>query len=196
MICLLAHRSVCLCLSMHQSVHLSSSGSVLSHGVINPSVCPHACGCLVPWNHQFICLSTCLWVSCPMESSIHLSVHMPVGVLSHGVINLSVCPYACGCLVPWSPSFCPYACGSVWWSVSWSTAGFEQIRPAQWDQLDNPAPRTSYYETLDEEHIVSHSLNFVCGTVRSAVHIRIYPVSYTHLRAHETDTHLVCRLLL
>ena len=25
---------------------------------------------------------------------------------------------------------------------------------------------------------------------------RVYPVSYTHLRAHETDSYLVCRLLL
>src|SRR5665647_619864 len=25
---------------------------------------------------------------------------------------------------------------------------------------------------------------------------RLYPVSYTHLRAHETDSYLVCRLLL
>ena len=25
---------------------------------------------------------------------------------------------------------------------------------------------------------------------------RILPVSYTHLRAHETDSYLVCRLLL
>src|SRR5665647_544717 len=25
---------------------------------------------------------------------------------------------------------------------------------------------------------------------------RFYPVSYTHLRAHETDSYLVCRLLL
>src|SRR5665647_3841204 len=30
----------------------------------------------------------------------------------------------------------------------------------------------------------------------SSVHIHLDPVSYTHLRAHETDSYLVCRLLL
>ena len=34
----------------------------------------------------------------------------------------------------------------------------------------------------------------VCADNRRA--IRCYPVSYTHLRAHETPEHLVCRLLL
>ena len=29
-----------------------------------------------------------------------------------------------------------------------------------------------------------------------ATAIDMYPVSYTHLRAHETDSYLVCRLLL
>src|SRR5664279_2601541 len=43
----------------------------------------------------------------------------------------------------------------------------------------------------------------VLGEVRSPGHfaysqekITIYAVSYTHLRAHETDSYLVCRLLL
>ena len=31
---------------------------------------------------------------------------------------------------------------------------------------------------------------------RLALIEKIYPVSYTHLRAHETPEHLVCRLLL
>src|SRR5665647_3867203 len=30
----------------------------------------------------------------------------------------------------------------------------------------------------------------------SSVSVTVYPVSYTHLRAHETDSYLVCRLLL
>ena len=29
-----------------------------------------------------------------------------------------------------------------------------------------------------------------------AIYLSLYPVSYTHLRAHETDSYLVCRLLL
>ena len=32
--------------------------------------------------------------------------------------------------------------------------------------------------------------------IGGAVILRIIPVSYTHLRAHETSLHLVCRLLL
>mgnify|MGYP003690722601 CR=1 FL=1 len=31
---------------------------------------------------------------------------------------------------------------------------------------------------------------------RRIIKKNIYPVSYTHLRAHETDSYLVCRLLL
>src|SRR5678815_5981581 len=37
----------------------------------------------------------------------------------------------------------------------------------------------------------------VCTCKRNARRLLIYvPVSYTHLRAHETPEHLVCRLLL
>ena len=31
---------------------------------------------------------------------------------------------------------------------------------------------------------------------KALLHKTIMPVSYTHLRAHETDSYLVCRLLL
>ena len=34
-----------------------------------------------------------------------------------------------------------------------------------------------------------------CSRLRCRGHLR-FPVSYTHLRAHETDSYLVCRLLL
>ena len=37
-------------------------------------------------------------------------------------------------------------------------------------------------------------LLFLAMTV--LVTLYVYPVSYTHLRAHETPEHLVCRLLL
>src|SRR5665647_1522878 len=37
---------------------------------------------------------------------------------------------------------------------------------------------------------------FEPGTTRSSVWRSPRPVSYTHLRAHETDSYLVCRLLL
>ena len=36
-------------------------------------------------------------------------------------------------------------------------------------------------------------LNIIDGT---NIERNLYPVSYTHLRAHETDSYLVCRLLL
>ena len=38
--------------------------------------------------------------------------------------------------------------------------------------------------------------NFVGKTAFAAVNLIMPPVSYTHLRAHETDSYLVCRLLL
>src|SRR5680860_1029777 len=34
------------------------------------------------------------------------------------------------------------------------------------------------------------------GHRRPSIRLRAVPVSYTHLRAHETDSYLVCRLLL
>ena len=107
LICLLAHKSVLLSLFVHASVHSSVFQWI----------------CLVQQSHQSIYLSICRWMSCPIESSIHLSVHMPtessvhlsvhipVDVLSHGVINPSVCPYACGSLVLWShQSLCLFMC--------------------------------------------------------------------------------------
>ena len=43
--------------------------------------------------------------------------------------------------------------------------------------------------------------NIVDGTILTTDGFRVFkdgalPVSYTHLRAHETDSYLVCRLLL
>src|SRR5665647_2038051 len=38
--------------------------------------------------------------------------------------------------------------------------------------------------------------NFVVAPLANGVDLCIGPVSYTHLRAHETDSYLVCRLLL
>src|SRR5665647_3895787 len=35
-----------------------------------------------------------------------------------------------------------------------------------------------------------------CATITSGGNLKAKPVSYTHLRAHETDSYLVCRLLL
>src|SRR5665647_1686459 len=41
-----------------------------------------------------------------------------------------------------------------------------------------------------------HEWAKAADTVYKADLVRLYPVSYTHLRAHETDSYLVCRLLL
>src|SRR5664279_5236123 len=39
-------------------------------------------------------------------------------------------------------------------------------------------------------------INVAARVTRSARRVTLQPVSYTHLRAHETDSYLVCRLLL
>src|SRR5674536_388590 len=41
----------------------------------------------------------------------------------------------------------------------------------------------------------SNILDIACAS-RPCISVRFTPVSYTHLRAHETPEHLVCRLLL
>src|SRR5665647_2197166 len=41
-----------------------------------------------------------------------------------------------------------------------------------------------------------HSHPKVVEAVRNQAGLYMHPVSYTHLRAHETDSYLVCRLLL
>eukprot|EP00658_Telonema_sp_P-2_P002406 TRINITY_DN1090_c0_g1_i1.p1 TRINITY_DN1090_c0_g1~~TRINITY_DN1090_c0_g1_i1.p1 ORF type:complete len:124 (+),score=5.32 TRINITY_DN1090_c0_g1_i1:152-523(+) len=43
--------------------------------------------------------------------------------------------------------------------------------------------------------LVCHDYAYLATSVTKSRHVR-RPVSYTHLRAHETPEHLVCRLLL
>src|SRR5680860_1845180 len=71
------------------------------------------------------------------------------------------------------------------------------------------------YATLHRIYLHGHGVNFYAQTAGRLVHEvyglvgeeavayvavgehgRRHPVSYTHLRAHETDSYLVCRLLL
>src|SRR5665647_2635265 len=40
------------------------------------------------------------------------------------------------------------------------------------------------------------ALVYISDTVVSKILLKTDPISYTHLRAHETDSYLVCRLLL
>src|SRR5664279_5875529 len=45
--------------------------------------------------------------------------------------------------------------------------------------------------------LVVAAFNYLPSQVVRGVHVGfLIPVSYTHLRAHETDSYLVCRLLL
>src|SRR5680860_1752503 len=50
-------------------------------------------------------------------------------------------------------------------------------------RFPRPVHRTTHHCYLDVKRELSHPLFH-------------FPVSYTHLRAHETDSYLVCRLLL
>ena len=62
--------------------------------------------------------------------------------------------------------------------------------------VDNEAGRMAYREEVIVNNssylIVSHSGRYLYSIVDEG----IASVSYTHLRAHETDSYLVCRLLL
>ena len=72
-------------------------------------------------------------------------------------------------------------------------------------QYLEPTPTIDYDHPLVEEFARKHAVNPHEGreqavrlyfAVRDGIRYDPYPVSYTHLRAHETPEHLVCRLLL
>ena len=62
---------------------------------------------------------------------------------------------------------------------------------------DVPAARPVAVGTLPirHRHSPEPGLRPAVAMLRTVLHLRL-PVSYTHLRAHETPEHLVCRLLL
>ena len=62
----------------------------------------------------------------------------------------------------------------------------------------NKKQETSLVSSLSPREIVSELDRFVVGQnkAKKAVAVALRTVSYTHLRAHETDSYLVCRLLL
>src|SRR5664279_6192738 len=82
--------------------------------------------------------------------------------------------------------------------------------------IDSSDPQFSKLERLSWNHLYLHAPPVQHGLPRAASEIgplgfllcvrpaywrsrpqrRLFPVSYTHLRAHETDSYLVCRLLL
>ena len=49
---------------------------------------------------------------------------------------------------------------------------------------------------LEKFHLLLLFLSFACEMSKLSFHKISNPVSYTHLRAHETEADLVCRLLL
>eukprot|EP00658_Telonema_sp_P-2_P072105 TRINITY_DN61292_c0_g1_i1.p1 TRINITY_DN61292_c0_g1~~TRINITY_DN61292_c0_g1_i1.p1 ORF type:complete len:124 (+),score=26.71 TRINITY_DN61292_c0_g1_i1:85-456(+) len=50
--------------------------------------------------------------------------------------------------------------------------------------------------TSSSSNAITHLSDLYALNTESWVWTRVSPVSYTHLRAHETPEHLVCRLLL
>src|SRR5664279_6567702 len=71
--------------------------------------------------------------------------------------------------------------------------------------IDNPVPADHYMTMLGDQDVGSGTLRFakdyIGADYHNASHSHIdalchVSVSYTHLRAHETDSYLVCRLLL
>src|SRR5665647_1703792 len=66
--------------------------------------------------------------------------------------------------------------------------------------LDAPAldmDIEGYQRKLDKMNVDLLGVQTTTPTIRQALAVgRITTVSYTHLRAHETDSYLVCRLLL
>src|SRR5664279_3236084 len=76
---------------------------------------------------------------------------------------------------------------------------FQDGYPSAWQRMIANHPDVAYgstnkyqnWEVVDPEKWVPHG--YACVRVDSR---GTGPVSYTHLRAHETDSYLVCRLLL
>ena len=50
--------------------------------------------------------------------------------------------------------------------------------------------------TMEEIHDIAQYIEDAGADMRRSLNVEEIPVSYTHLRAHETDSYLVCRLLL
>src|SRR5665647_81067 len=67
-------------------------------------------------------------------------------------------------------------------------------------------PSSFFVSSSNLKFTIYHIYNFVCELFLTFIVNKVditflfsksyYPVSYTHLRAHETDSYLVCRLLL
>src|SRR5674536_265602 len=63
--------------------------------------------------------------------------------------------------------------------------------------LKDPKSLNSVKSVLENSLLIGHNLKFDAKFLKYHFGITLYnAVSYTHLRAHETPEHLVCRLLL
>src|SRR5665811_1625285 len=89
----------------------------------------------------------------------------------------------------------------------WSATSYHQLRldaldVERWNRFHPGEPRKQPYVTKQLENqdgpviAVSDHMKAVPDQVRRWVPAPFFPVSYTHLRAHETVLDLVCRLLL
>src|SRR5678815_2850720 len=87
-------------------------------------------------------------------------------------------------------------------SVLVSLAGFQLDQPVQAAPIDNGSFMSlwSIYShcqaTSDFAQLREDALTLTKAANHSLTEEGFIPVSYTHLRAHETPEHLVCRLLL
>ena len=57
-------------------------------------------------------------------------------------------------------------------------------------------PEKSFLVKDDVSEVVVPAFEGEMGILKDHISIMSFSVSYTHLRAHETDSYLVCRLLL
>src|SRR5680860_1702843 len=94
--------------------------------------------------------------------------------------------------VPWSASSC---CTQVRRLSGWTP---RSRATALIGRSDSRARRTARSRNSGEyfEVLMWHGLLPLRFTESQIWSLRQTPVSYTHLRAHETDSYLVCRLLL
>ena len=101
--------------------------------------------------------------------------------LSKKIMNNSKMTWRFGRIQNMVPMVMDHPCGPGPWTPSWTTPLFKRQRTR---------PK------------VSERMFWICGLSRYRFKMYLFlkcwylSVSYTHLRAHETDSYLVCRLLL
>ena len=72
----------------------------------------------------------------------------------------------------------------------------DRLAPADRARAQRLATETLRSMERIDRLLQRHLQKYPATTVRNALRIGTYAVSYTHLRAHETEADLVCRLLL